>query len=113
MDPETPADLRDILPEPIDDIFEFLPFGPGGTDSPETARRPAVVPYRAYEWRGARFAWTERADGLGQHHGLLIRTSHEGWKVVAADGFPSAEAARAWAARRWAEAQGLAVDEAP
>lgn len=112
MDSRGPADLRDILPEPIDDALELFPFGPGGSGGP-SARPPALLPYRAFEWKGARFGWTERPDGLGEYRGLLIRTTHDGWRVVAEEGFPSLDGARAWAARRWAEACGLHVDEGP
>jgi hypothetical protein len=113
MDP-SPADLRDILPEPIEDTVALFPFGPGGSGGgPTDAPRPLLLPYRAFEWKGARFGWTERPDGLGQYRGLVIRMSLDGWKVVADEGFPSLDAAMAWAARRWAEARGLHVDEAP
>lgn len=112
MDSRGPADLRDILPEPIDDALELFPFGPGGSAG-SAARPPALLPYRAFEWKGARYAWIERPDGLGEYRGLLIRTTHDGWRVVAEEGFPSLDGARAWAARRWAEACGLHVDEGP
>jgi hypothetical protein len=113
VDPFGPRDLRDILPEPIEDTLELFPFGPGGSGGSPSVPRPALLAYRAFEWKGARFGWTDRPDGLGQYGGLLIRMSRDGWSVVAAESFPSVDAARAWAGRRWAEASGLFVDEAP
>jgi hypothetical protein len=112
VDPSDAADLRDILPEPIEDSLELFPFGPGGSAG-SGARPSALLPYRAFEWKGARYGWTERPDGLGEYRGLLIRTTLDGWRVVADEGFPSADGAKAWAARRWAEAHGLHVDEGP
>jgi hypothetical protein len=113
VDSRGPADLRDILPAPIEGTLDVSPFGPGGPGASPTAHRPALLPYRAFEWKGARFGWTERPDGLDQYRGLMIRMTLDGWRVVADEGFPTVDAAMAWAARRWAEACGLHVDEGP